>query len=76
MLESLIPAFAVPPLENGDRLNRIEFERRFNTMPQLKKAELIEGIVYLATALRIRSHGQPHGRIITWLGVYATSTSP
>ena len=31
------------PLENGDRLTRDEFERRYDAMPGLKKAELIEG---------------------------------
>ncbi len=38
---------SVPPLENGDRLTRPEFERRYDAMPGLKKAELIEGVVYL-----------------------------
>jgi Uma2 family endonuclease len=74
MSPSLNSPFTIPPLENGDRLNRFEFERRFNTMPQLKKAELIEGIVYMAAALRFRSHGQPHSAVMTWLGVYATAT--
>jgi Uma2 family endonuclease len=64
----------LPPLENGDRLNRYEFERRYNAMTRLKKAELVEGIVYVPAALRFRSHGQPHGRLITWLGVYESST--
>jgi hypothetical protein len=31
----------IPPLEPGDRLTRDEFERRYEAMPQLKKAELI-----------------------------------
>lgn len=64
----------IPPLENGDRLNRYEFERRYNTMPHLKKAELIEGIVYMPAALRFKSHGQPHGWVMAWLGVYAAMT--
>jgi hypothetical protein len=38
---------AIPPLEPGDRLTRAEFERRYEPMPQLKKAELIEGEVYM-----------------------------
>lgn len=67
--------FKVPPLENGDRLNRYEFERRYAAMPKLKKAELIEGVVYMPAALRFRSHGQPHGNIMTWLGTYAALTS-
>ncbi len=40
--------FKLPPLESGDRLTRYEFERRYTKMPHLKKAELIEGVVYLA----------------------------
>lgn len=35
----------IPPLENGDRLSRAEFERRYQAMPQVKRAELIEGVV-------------------------------
>ncbi|MBR8837320.1 MAG: Uma2 family endonuclease [Stigonema ocellatum SAG 48.90 = DSM 106950] len=64
----------IPPLESGDRLSRHEFERRYTAMPHVKKAELIEGVVYLASPLRFRSHGKPHGQLITWLGVYQIST--
>ena len=38
-------AAVIPPLETGDQLTRTEFERRYNAMPNLKKAELIEGVV-------------------------------
>jgi Uma2 family endonuclease len=65
---------AIPPLENGDRLSRSEFERRYQAMPKLKKAELIEGITYMASPLRIKSHGEPHGLLITWLGTYRAFT--
>ncbi|MCL1464961.1 Uma2 family endonuclease [Argonema galeatum] len=64
----------IPPLENGDRLTRHEFERRYEAMPHIKKAELIEGVVYMASPVRATSHGQPHGHIITWLGVYSAAT--
>lgn len=56
-------------LENGDRLNREEFERRY-TASKIKKAELIEGIVHVASPLRFTPHGKPHSNIITWLGTY------
>ncbi len=56
-------------LENGDRLSREEFERRY-TASQIKKAELIEGIVYVASPLRFVPHGKPHSNIVTWLGTY------
>lgn len=39
------------PLENGDRLSRFEFEHRYQAMPELKKAELVEGVVYIKTTL-------------------------
>ncbi|MFM7449145.1 MAG: Uma2 family endonuclease [Leptolyngbyaceae cyanobacterium] len=61
-------------LESGDRLTRPEFERRYQRMPQLKKAELIEGVVYVASPVRIRHHGEPHGDMITWLGLYKVAT--
>jgi hypothetical protein len=65
---------SVPILESGDRLTRYEFERRYQSMPHLKKAELIEGVVYVASPLRYSRHGQPHSDIITWLGVYRAAT--
>ncbi len=64
----------IPPLVNGDKLTRDEFERRYNAWVNPKKAELIEGIVYMAAALRFRSHSQPHGWILTWLGTYESRT--
>ncbi|MEO1144568.1 MAG: Uma2 family endonuclease [Cyanobacteria bacterium J06638_22] len=65
---------AVPWLENGDRLTRKEFEHRYTHMPHLKKAELIEGVVYLPAALRYRHHSRPHAATLFWLGSYEAST--
>ncbi len=64
----------LPPLESGDRLTRYEFERRYHAMPHLKKAELIEGVVYLPSPLRFEPHARPHGHLITWLGIYEAFT--
>lgn len=64
----------LPPLENGDKLTRDEFERRYQAMPDIKKAELIEGVVYVASPLRFEGHGKPHFQLITWLGVYSAAT--
>jgi Putative restriction endonuclease len=63
-----------PPLENGDRLSWPEFDRRYAAMPDGHKAELIEGVVYMAAALRYKSHGRPHARLLTWLGIYEYET--
>ncbi|MCT7991591.1 Uma2 family endonuclease [Laspinema olomoucense] len=70
------PTRTLPPLENGDRLMRPEFERRYHLMPDIKKAELIEGVVYMASPspLRFRSHAEPHGDLIGWLWTYKIAT--
>src|SRR5437763_5543000 len=65
----------IPPLVHGDRLTRAEFERRYDAMPHLKKAELIEGVVYIMPSpVRDTDHGHPHFNVITWLGHYAAFT--
>ena len=64
----------VPPLENGDRLTRAEFERRYDAMPHLKKAELIEGVVYVGSPVNYDKHGQPDSDLQTWVGVYRAAT--
>lgn len=66
----------VPPLENGDRLSRSEFERRYDASPYLKNAELIEGVVYVAAALRFDNHARPHANLMGWLFLYKTFTAP
>ena len=66
----------IAPLENGDRLSRAEFERRYAAMPETCKAELIEGIVCMsAAALRFKSHGQPHSFLNAWLATYQVFTN-
>lgn len=67
-------AAGVPALENGDRLTRCEFERRYAARPDLKKAQLIEGIVYMPSPVSV-AHAEPHAMIQTVLLVYAASTS-
>jgi Uma2 family endonuclease len=69
------PLFDIPPLENGDRLSRAEFERRYAAMPEGCKAELIQGIVYISAAKRFRSHGKPHSQLNAWLATYQIFTS-
>jgi len=63
-----------PPLQAGDRLSRAEFEQRYHAHPKIKKAELVEGVVYVVSPVRFKQHGFPHGRIVTWLGVYLAAT--
>jgi Uma2 family endonuclease len=61
-------------LENGDRLTRAEFERRYHKMPHVKKAELVEGVVYVVSPVKMQSHSEPHANIMIWLGTYKVAT--
>ena len=61
------------PLENGARLSRVEFERRYKAMPHVKKAELIEGVVYMPSPVRIE-HSEAHADIFGWLTIYRAAT--
>ena len=63
----------VPPLESGDRLGAVEFLRRYEAMPDVKKAELIEGTVYMPSPVRM-AHGAPDSLIQGWLVMYAART--
>ncbi len=60
------PLAEVPPLQAGDRLTRAEFERRWELHPEIKKAELIDGLVFTEMTVSPR-HGKPHLRVAGWL---------
>jgi Uma2 family endonuclease len=64
----------IPPLHNGDRLTREEFHRRYEAMPQLKKAELIEGVVYMPSPVRQDQHSKQHSHLNGWLVAYRAAT--
>jgi Uma2 family endonuclease len=57
-------------LEAGDHLTREEFHRRYLLRPDIKKAELIDGVVYVPSPVRIEFHSEPHGDIAGWLYTY------
>lgn len=62
-----------PPLESGDRLTRAEFHRRYCAQPNLR-AELVQGVVYVASPLRFNRHSRPHRLAIVWLDAYASQS--
>jgi Uma2 family endonuclease len=64
----------VPVLCAGDKLTRDEFERRYTAMPHVKKAELIEGVVYMGSPVRYVQHGRPESRLGDWLTCYRLHT--
>lgn len=65
------PAAEYVPLESGDHLTREEFHRRYLARPDIRKAELIEGIVYVASPVRQAFHGRQHALAMMWLTHYA-----
>ena len=68
-------AVRIPPLRDGDRMSVEEFERRWDAMPELKHAELIEGRVYMnAAALRWDWHAEPHTVAIFAMSMYSAFT--
>jgi Uma2 family endonuclease len=61
------------PLRNGEHLSRGEFERRWDAMPHLKHAELIEGIVFMPPPTS-EMHSESHSDVFLHLGRYASET--
>jgi Uma2 family endonuclease len=64
----------IPPLVAGDRLTREEFHRRYEAMPHVKKAELIEGVVYMPSPVSLAGHCAPHADFMGWLWYYRAHT--
>ena len=65
---------AIPPLKESDHLTRDEFERRYDAMSNLRKAELIEGVVHVPSPVRQRPHSAPHFNLIGCLFNYRAKT--
>jgi Uma2 family endonuclease len=71
-----MPGVAVqlpPVLREGDRLTSEEFLRRWEAMPELKHAELIDGVVFMASPVSL-PHGVFHVRLGGWLDLYRERT--
>lgn len=63
-----------PPLQNGDRLGRLEFERRYHAHPTDQKFELIEGVVYMSSPVTHEFHSGPHFEANGWTYLYTRKT--
>src|SRR5687767_6195660 len=61
-------------LESGDRLSRDEFHRRYCLRPAIRKAELVQGVVYVPSPPRSGLHGEPHSLADFWVGAFAART--
>jgi len=64
----------IPPLNPGDKLTRVEFHLRYQAHPEIKKAELIEGVVYMPSPLRFEQHSHPHAAFMGWIFNYSAFT--
>jgi Uma2 family endonuclease len=69
----LSPVVRPPGLLTGERLTVEEFLRRWEQLPDLKNADLIDGVVYVSAPVS-REHGLLDTRIILWLAYYAQAT--
>jgi hypothetical protein len=68
------PAIFTPiELQNGDRMNREEFHRAYEQAPKHFRAELIGGVVYVASPLR-RRHSTHHNRLGMVFSLYELNT--
>src|SRR5215831_15354338 len=70
---SMSAPLSPPPLRDGDRLTSDEFIRRWEAMPDLKHAELIDGAVYMPSPVS-RKHSDFESPLVTWLTIYAAGT--
>ena len=66
-------ALRTPPFENGDRMDQPAFHRAYLRTPESVKAELLGGVVYMASPVRIE-HSDPDGIVSLWLGMYCART--
>jgi Uma2 family endonuclease len=69
--ESVAPA--TEELNNGDHMTQKEFHRVYARMRRFVRAELIGGVVYMASPLKI-GHGTHHNLLGTLFGMYVGNT--
>jgi Uma2 family endonuclease len=69
----LAPIVTPPELVTGERLTLEEFLRRWEKLPNLKNAELIEGVVYVPSPVSL-VHADHDNRVAWWLRHYIYAT--
>jgi Uma2 family endonuclease len=62
-----------PPLQNGDHLDQKTFHARYEAMPEDCRAELIGGIVYMASPQKV-PHSTAQKLVVRWVDEYAEVT--
>ncbi len=63
----------LPPLVEGQRLDRATFHERYEAMPPDTRAELVGGVVYMPSPLGYE-HGERDSDLSDWLGYYKRYT--
>lgn len=71
--QSLLRKFCPTPLVNGERMKQVEFHRRYQEHDENEKWELIGGVVYMASPLRL-THSDYDDEIGYLLGAYRRAT--
>jgi Uma2 family endonuclease len=69
-----LPDTKVAPLENGDRLDQKTFHKRYESMAEDVRAELIGGIVYMASPQKL-PHSKTTHLVGRWLDAYMEKTA-
>src|SRR5437868_12955502 len=65
---------ALPALEPGDRLDQKTFHARYEAMPEGVRAELIGGIVFMASPQKT-PHAYGQSDVVRWLMAYEDDTA-
>src|SRR4051794_41052270 len=66
-------SIGLPPLVEGERLDRATFHARYEAMPPGTRAELIGGVVYMPSPLGFKP-GKATPRVAFWLTTYERHT--
>jgi len=64
---------SLPPLEAGQHLDQPTFHERYEAMPPETRAELVGGVVYMPSPMRL-DHGETSWNLGGWLRHYARFT--
>jgi Uma2 family endonuclease len=67
------PPRILPPLVAGERIDQPTFHERYEAMPPETRAELVGGIVYMPSPMRI-DHGETGGILGGWMDRYVRFT--
>jgi Uma2 family endonuclease len=71
---SAVATRTIPALESGDHLDSDEFHRRYQLRPDITRADLIDGVVYVPSPARLPEHGEPWAILANAFSTYRLNT--